>query len=345
MYPSIRSGVGSGSAGAVGSARPRLEAGAAAGLVRLDVADLNLVGAAGNPLAVVRRSATAHADGVHLVDQFGQGQQPWHRAERPAIEVLIQARHDDTHPVIGQFGGEIGQPRVEELGFVDADDLDSQAEAGPQRCRVSHAFGFQLPQVAGDQPVRAVPRIGERLEHLDPLARDRRAPQAANQLLALAGEHAAGDHFDPSGGAIESVQFHPFRPQSQRPAAGGRARRVRMLSCAAMSRRVFSYDEALAIFPVVRDRTEAAVQQMAALSNGLRSRADVEARRAEFETACQQVVEQWTLEIESIGCAVKGPWLVDWDSGDGWFCWRYPEPTIGHFHGYEEGFDGRVPVA
>jgi len=118
-----------------------------------------------------------------------------------------------------------------------------------------------------------------------------------------------------------------------------------MLSCAAMSHRIFSYDEALASFPVVRDRTEAAVQQIAALSNELRGRGDVEQRRTEFEAACREVIDQWALEIESVGCSVKGPWLVDWDSGAGWFCWRYPEPTVGHFHGYDEGFAGRVPVA
>ena len=37
--------------------------------------------------------------------------------------------------------------------------------------------------------------------------------------------------------------------------------------------------------------------------------------------------------------------LVDWDAGDGYFCWRYPEPALAHFHGYEEGFAGRVPIA
>jgi hypothetical protein len=37
-------------------------------------------------------------------------------------------------------------------------------------------------------------------------------------------------------------------------------------------------------------------------------------------------------------------WLVDWDSGAGYYCWRYPEESLGHFHGYQEGFAGRVPI-
>ena len=43
-------------------------------------------------------------------------------------------------------------------------------------------------------------------------------------------------------------------------------------------------------------------------------------------------------------CVVKGLWLVDWDCGDGYYCWRYPEASIAHFHGYDDGFNGRMPI-
>jgi hypothetical protein len=112
----------------------------------------------------------------------------------------------------------------------------------------------------------------------------------------------------------------------------------------ARSARTWSYDEALATFPVVRDLTAAAVRQIAALAREIEvTDADAE-RRQELETTHQQVVEQWTREVESLGCEVKGLWLVDWDSGDGYFCWKYPEPSLAHFHDYDSGFAGRVPV-
>lgn len=108
--------------------------------------------------------------------------------------------------------------------------------------------------------------------------------------------------------------------------------------------RVWSYDEALSLFPVVRDLTCAAVQQVAALQRELEAEAASSPRREELETSHQGLVEQWTRDVEALGLAVKGLWLVDWDCGDGYYCWRYPEPSLAHFHGYDEGFASRMPI-
>jgi hypothetical protein len=109
--------------------------------------------------------------------------------------------------------------------------------------------------------------------------------------------------------------------------------------------RIYSYEEALGTFPVVRDVTRAAVSQIEALFNQVRSRAEMEERREELESTYQRIVDNWAAEIVSLGCVVKGLWLVDWDSGDGFYCWKYPEETISYFHTYEDGFAGRVPIA
>ena len=110
------------------------------------------------------------------------------------------------------------------------------------------------------------------------------------------------------------------------------------------SSRTWSYDEALATFPVIRDLTEAAVKQLEALAHELRSTDETHERRSELESSHREIVEQWTREVESLGCEVKGLWLVDWDSGDGYYCWKYPESSLSHFHDYESGFEGRVPI-
>ena len=109
--------------------------------------------------------------------------------------------------------------------------------------------------------------------------------------------------------------------------------------------KVFTYEEALATFPRVRELTELAVQQIEAMVNRLQSRTELEERKEELDEAMAQIVQTWATEVVAMGCEIKGMWLVDWDSGGGYYCWRYPEETLGHFHSYDEGFAGRVPIA
>lgn len=110
-------------------------------------------------------------------------------------------------------------------------------------------------------------------------------------------------------------------------------------------RRIFTYEEALDTFPAVRDLTARAVGQVRALYNRVQSSEELDRRRDELEATSNSIIEAWTEEISSLGCLVKGLWLVDWDCGDGYYCWRYPEESIAHFHDYDAGFQGRIPVA
>ncbi|HEY2739581.1 MAG TPA: DUF2203 family protein [Thermoanaerobaculia bacterium] len=110
------------------------------------------------------------------------------------------------------------------------------------------------------------------------------------------------------------------------------------------AKRIFSYDEAISTFPAVREITVAAVRQLEALVNSVASRDEMESRRDELEVAREKIVRSWAQEVISVGCEVKGLWLVDWDSGAGYYCWRFPEQAISFFHTYEEGFADRLPI-
>ncbi len=112
----------------------------------------------------------------------------------------------------------------------------------------------------------------------------------------------------------------------------------------AIGKRIFSYDEAVNTFPVVRDLTAAAVRQVEALLNSVASRDELDSRKDELEEARERIVRAWAQQVSTLGCEVKGVWLVDWDSGDGFFCWRFPEQALSFFHTYDEGFAGRLPI-
>jgi len=95
------------------------------------------------------------------------------------------------------------------------------------------------------------------------------------------------------------------------------------------SPRVFTLDEARGLMPRVQEITAAAVERYGKLAG---------------EDERREVAEAWVKELMALGLEIKGLWLVDFDSGAGYYCWKYPEKELGHFHSYEEGFAGRLPL-
>jgi len=96
-------------------------------------------------------------------------------------------------------------------------------------------------------------------------------------------------------------------------------------------KRVFSYGEAAARLPEVQRLTEDAHRQVEALGPQPGQEADA-------------VITEWAEGLLAKGLEVKGLWLVDFDNGSGYYCWQYPEPSLRHFHSYEDGFQGRMPI-
>lgn len=98
-----------------------------------------------------------------------------------------------------------------------------------------------------------------------------------------------------------------------------------------MPKRIFTYEEAVALLPEAQRITVEAVDR-------------VEEMDSEEPDDYQRVVTDWAEAIMAMGIEVKGLWLIDFDSGAGYYCWKYPEPALEHFHSYEEGFGGRVKL-
>lgn len=110
-----------------------------------------------------------------------------------------------------------------------------------------------------------------------------------------------------------------------------------------MTKKTFSYEEALALFPEIRAITATAVARITAALDGKSFESTAEIPD-ELISEYNDVVTEWTESMMRHGLEVKGLWLVDFDSGSGYYCWRFPEEALDHFHGYEEGFGGRVKL-
>jgi hypothetical protein len=97
-----------------------------------------------------------------------------------------------------------------------------------------------------------------------------------------------------------------------------------------VTKRIFSYEQAVALLPEVQRLTSEAMERVE--------------NTVSVEAEAERIVTEWAESIMALGVEVKGLWLVDFDSGGGYYCWKHPEPALEYFHGYDEGFGGRVKL-
>jgi hypothetical protein len=102
-------------------------------------------------------------------------------------------------------------------------------------------------------------------------------------------------------------------------------------------KRLFTYAEAKALLPRVQQLTEEAHERVERLLGAGRT-------SAHTREQAQSIVNAWAAEIGSLGLGIKGLWLVDFDNGSGYYCWKHPEASLDYYHTYDEGFGGRVRI-
>lgn len=109
--------------------------------------------------------------------------------------------------------------------------------------------------------------------------------------------------------------------------------------------RTFTLREAEELLPKVQEITQAAFKEAEALTARMEDvNGEDDLIHEEIQKEYVTIISGWATEILKLGCEVKGPWLVDFDNGHGYFCWQHPEPAVEHFHGYEDGFAGRTKI-
>lgn len=106
----------------------------------------------------------------------------------------------------------------------------------------------------------------------------------------------------------------------------------------------FTLKEAEAILPVIRKITEEAVGQVNELKAKIEAVDPPPAHRPYYEQQLNNIVSRWSEKVIKLGCEPKGLWLVDFDNGEGYYCWRYPEEGLEFYHTYRGGYASRTPI-
>lgn len=105
----------------------------------------------------------------------------------------------------------------------------------------------------------------------------------------------------------------------------------------------FTLTEAKLLLPKVREMTAEVVSGVEPLVQKIQETKDHDLQMT-LSHELQLKIDAWIEEVRKLGVVPKGLWLVDFDSGEGYFCWQYNEPDLLFFHGYHEGFSNRVPI-
>lgn len=110
-------------------------------------------------------------------------------------------------------------------------------------------------------------------------------------------------------------------------------------------RGLFNLEEARAILPIVRRITQTMSEKVDALIADLESApSDSKGETAPIEREINLCIHQWNEKIKKLGAIPKGLWLVDFEFGRGYYCWKFPEIDILHWHPPEDDYTGRRPL-
>lgn len=110
-----------------------------------------------------------------------------------------------------------------------------------------------------------------------------------------------------------------------------------------LRKKIWTLKEARSVFPRIYQITEEYYNIVEKLKKEL-EKILPEKQQERIEDEIQRNIEIWVMKMYEFGVEVKGLWLVDFDNGRGYYCWKYNEPDILYEHDYESGFKGRKPI-
>lgn len=110
-------------------------------------------------------------------------------------------------------------------------------------------------------------------------------------------------------------------------------------------KKLFTLVEARGLLPVIYRLTEEASRDVKTQLNRIDAYSDKSHPSvAAIEEQINVIIDRWQAKVEKLGADPKGLWMADFDNGEGYYCWKFPENEINHWHGYQDGFSGRIII-
>ena len=110
-------------------------------------------------------------------------------------------------------------------------------------------------------------------------------------------------------------------------------------------KKTFDLPQARALLPVIYRFTEESSKEVKLNINRIDAYSDKSHPAvALIESEINLIIQKWQNKIEKLGGHPKGLWMADFDNGSGYYCWKFPENEINHWHGYQDGFSGRILI-
>jgi len=108
--------------------------------------------------------------------------------------------------------------------------------------------------------------------------------------------------------------------------------------------RVFTLGDTEMLFPLVLRITREAHAELEPVRQRLARLLPGHPEQPEVERRYETIVRRWLGKMQRLGLLVRGLWMVDFDTGDGYLCWRFPQLRIGQYYAYGEDYASRRPI-
>ena len=94
---------------------------------------------------------------------------------------------------------------------------------------------------------------------------------------------------------------------------------------------IFSLAEAQSLLPVVRKVTRRAIDDCDPIRERYRNLLNCDPRKPQLALQYEKIIRLWMMKIERFGLMARGLWVVEFDTGEGYLSWKYPELRLAFF--------------